>query len=77
MSIFARGPKQEEEPDGGDALSMDLDLRACPTCRRELHPWEAECPVDGSAAVDRTSLGTPGLAPPPAHLLGDDEDMGT
>lgn len=74
MSVFAKGPQQEEEGAAGPTLGLDLELRACPACRRELHPWEDTCPVDGSAAVARTSLATPGLAPPPAHLLDDDED---
>lgn len=74
MSVFAKGPKQEEEPGGGSGLGMDLELRACPQCRRELHPWESTCPVDGSPAVPRTSLRTEHLPPPPAHLLADEDD---
>ncbi len=72
MGIIARGPQQEEDGGAGPVLGLDLELRACPTCRRELHPWEDVCPADGSAAVARTSLQRPGLAPPPAHLLDDE-----
>jgi hypothetical protein len=75
MGVFAKGPQQEQQPGGGDAgLAMDLDLRACPSCRRELHPWEAVCPVDGAAAVARTALTSTALPRPPAHLLDDDAD---
>jgi hypothetical protein len=73
MSVFARGPRHEVQPDGGgSSLHLDLELRACPSCRRELHPWERECPADGTPAVARAELGTPGLPAPPAHLLEDD-----
>lgn len=50
---------------------LDLDERACPRCRRVLHPWEPTCPDDGTAGVDRSSLTRADLAPPPAHLLED------
>jgi hypothetical protein len=75
MGVFAKGPRQEEEPDGGaSALGMDLDLKVCPRCRRELHPWEPVCPVDGEAAVPRTALRDDSLPSPPAHLLDDEQD---
>lgn len=69
MGIFARDPKKEEQPGGGSGLEVDLDLRVCPTCRRELHPWEGTCPDDGSTAVDRTTVSRGDLPPPPPHLL--------
>jgi hypothetical protein len=73
MGVFAKGPRQEEEPGGGDAsFGLDLDLRACATCRRELHPWESRCPDDGGPAVARTALRDDSLPPPPAHLLDDE-----
>lgn len=73
MGIFSNDPKKEEQPGVGSGLQVDLDVRACPRCRRELHPWEPVCPDDGAAAVDRTSLSRYGLPPPPAHLLDDDD----
>jgi len=72
MGILER-KRNEEEPGGaGNALELDLDLRACPTCRRDLHPWERTCPVDGSEPVPR-ELVTGDFPPPPAHLLMDEE----
>jgi predicted amidophosphoribosyltransferase len=73
MAIISRGPQREEEPGGGSGLHLDLDLQVCPSCRRELHPWERTCPEDGAEAVPRTSLQRADLPPPPSHLL-DDED---
>lgn len=72
MGIFANDPRKEEQPGGGSGLEVDLELKACPTCRRELQPWERHCPEDGTAAVPRTSLSAGDLPPPPPHLLGDD-----
>ncbi|MGH8898136.1 MAG: hypothetical protein ACRDZ4_14245 [Egibacteraceae bacterium] len=64
--------KSDENPGGGSGLELDLDLRSCPVCRRDLHPWEPTCPDDGAGAVPR-NLRTSDIPPPPAHLLGDDE----
>jgi D-arabinose 1-dehydrogenase-like Zn-dependent alcohol dehydrogenase len=64
--------KREQEPGGGSGLELDLDLRSCPICRRDLHPWEPTCPNDGTPAVPRHLL-TSNIPPPPAHLLADDE----
>ncbi len=72
MGIFARRRDAEEPDGGGSGLSMELDELACPMCRRRLLPWEATCPEDGAAAVRLTDL-APRMAPPPAHLLADDE----
>ena len=74
MGVFAQNPKkQDQEPGGSSGLQMDLDERACPECRRVLHPWETACPDDGAAGVERSSLPRTDLPPPPAHLL-DPED---
>lgn len=70
---FIDRKKNEEQPGGGSGLELDLELRACSTCRRDLYPWEAVCPADGGEAVLRTMLSAP-LPPPPAHLLTDDEE---
>ncbi len=53
-------------------MEVDLDLRRCPVCRRDLHPWERTCPVDGAEAVDRKLLTSTDFPPPPAHLLSDE-----
>jgi hypothetical protein len=74
MGVFAKGPKKEEREGGSSGEEVDLEVKACPVCRRELHPWEATCPDDGAAAVDRTSLTNTDLPPPPAHLLDDEDD---
>lgn len=75
MGVFAKGPRQEEEPgSGGSGLHVDLDLQVCPTCHRELHPWEAACPDDGTPGAPKASVSRTTLPPPPAHLLGDADD---
>lgn len=64
---------RDRQPDDGDERGdsgpeLDLDELACPTCRRELRPWESECPDCREPAVLRYSL-APAMPPPPAHLL--------
>lgn len=72
MGILSKGRNRDEEPPGTDStLELDLDLRACPVCHRDLHPWQPTCPDDGAAAVPRNAL-TTNFPPPPAHLLADD-----
>lgn len=41
---------------GGSGLEMDLDLKACGICRRELLPWQETCPDDGGPAVPKAGL---------------------
>ncbi len=68
-------PKKGDEDDGGglgaSGLHIDLDLKRCPACRRELTPWEDRCPDCGEAGVrsDQIAADTfalPGLAPEPS-----------
>jgi hypothetical protein len=73
MGFVDRKRNEEQPGSGGSGLELDLDLRSCAVCRRDLHPWEDVCPVDGGEAVGRTLLRSP-LAPPPAHLLVDDDE---
>lgn len=48
-------------------FELGLDERVCPTCRRDLRPWEDDCPDCRAPAVLRMSL--PGVMPAvPAHL---------
>lgn len=49
----------------GSGLELDLELRACEVCRRELLPWQATCPEDGGRGVKREEL------PPPADPLAE------
>ena len=69
MSPIARTP--EEPGSFRPGLNLDLDLRICPTCRRELLPWQSVCPEDGAEGVHASQI-------PPADdpLLGrfDQED---
>jgi hypothetical protein len=69
MGVFARDPRREEQPGVGSGLEVDLDVKVCPACRRELHPWEPTCPDDGSTGVERESLQRADLPPPPPELL--------
>jgi rRNA maturation protein Nop10 len=62
---------------GASGLYLDLDLKRCPACRRELTPWQDRCPdcgevgvAAGAVAPDRFPL--PGLA-----ALEDETEDGT
>lgn len=71
MGIVER--KRNEEPgQSGIGLEIDLDLRRCPVCRRDLHPWEQVCPADGSEAVPRVLVTDTDFPGPPTHLLDDE-----
>lgn len=61
--------------DTGDGFTVDLDERACPTCHRDLQPWEDECPDCREPAVLRYSL-APAMPAPPAHLVDEDPRTG-
>ena len=74
MGFLLPQRKDDEQPGGGHGLEVDLDLKACPTCRRELQPWQTTCPDDGAAAVQRRDLPRDDLPAPPAHLLADDDE---
>lgn len=44
--------KQEDDDElPGSGVSVDLDTKVCPSCRREAMPWEDTCPECGSATV--------------------------
>jgi hypothetical protein len=73
VGYVTNDPKRgDEQQPGGHGLVVDLDLRACPRCRRELPSWAARCDDCGEAAVARTAL-PPATPDVPAHLLADDE----
>jgi uncharacterized OB-fold protein len=72
MPMFTKRQDPEESGEQGqNGLLMDLEERVCPTCGRVLHPWQAQCPDDGTAAVARDSVQR--MPPPPAHLLEDED----
>lgn len=70
------GGGDEAEPDGGDSLDLDLELRACPVCRRELLPWQESCPDHDAEAVPRTELPPSDGPPVPDHLQPDPDPDG-
>lgn len=72
---FVQRRRQEQEGEVQPGLHLDIEERACPACRRFLHPWQDTCPDDGAAAVPRTEL--PTMAAPPAPLLEDPDDPTT
>jgi rRNA maturation protein Nop10 len=69
-------PKKEDG--GGGALPgasgiyLDLDLKRCPACRRELTPWQERCPDCGEVGVAAGDV-APDRFPLP-HLALEDED---
>lgn len=59
MAILSRGGGQEhdgEERSGQPGLELDLEVRYCEHCRRELRPWLDRCPDDGGRAVRAAEL---------------------
>lgn len=71
-------PKSRDDEDealpGASGLHLDLDLKRCPVCRRELTPWQERCEDCGelgvaASAVPATSFPLPDLS----HLDEDDE----
>lgn len=58
----------------GSGLDLDLDLRACEVCRRELLPWQQTCPDDGGRAVRQEDLPPP-VDPLVERLAGEDAEQ--
>jgi len=50
------GQRRESEARGDRGLVVDTDPLRCVTCRRELLPWQAECPDDGGRGVPGDEL---------------------
>jgi hypothetical protein len=68
-------PEDEELP--GSGRSIDLETLFCPSCRRELPPWERRCPHCDVVAVPADQV-PPAEVPLPPGLaaladLDDDE----
>lgn len=68
------GRRQQDEEREGDAVRLNLDDLACPTCGRDLPPWVDRCPDDDTPAVPRAELQDTALPDIPAHLLEGLED---
>jgi hypothetical protein len=76
MGMFAKKQRADEPGQVGDGLEVDLQLRVCPECRRELHLWQQRCPDDGAPAVEAGTLPRSDLPPVPSALLDDDAPGG-
>lgn len=75
MGLLARRQDDGDEVVGdGLSLQMDLGERVCAECGRDLHPWEATCPVDGGAPVAPEARKASNAMPVPAHLLAEEPD---
>lgn len=74
MGFVTNDPKKADDQLPGDSgLTVDLGLRACPQCRREVPEWETRCPDCGVTPVPKAEL--PSAMPAvPAHLLADDDE---
>lgn len=68
------GRRQQDEEREGDAVRLNLDDLACPTCGRDLPPWVDRCPDDDTPAAPRAELQDAALPDIPAHLLEGLED---
>lgn len=76
MGILGERRSSDDETGSGDSSPwVDLGLRACPTCQRELMAWEERCPADDSVGVALSQTKSQGVPPVPAHLLDDEEDL--
>lgn len=73
MGLIRERDQGDEEEPGGSSPWVDLGLRVCPACRRELMGWEERCPVDGAEGVAKAGASVEGMPPVPSHLLDDDE----
>jgi hypothetical protein len=68
-------PKQQDDQGElpGSGLHLDLEVRRCPQCRREVPPWQEACPDCGVGTLPGRDLPpvTDGL-PDLSHLAADD-----
>lgn len=75
-------PKQDDDEDealpGASGLHLDLELRRCPSCRRELTPWQERCPDCGEAGVAASAVPASSFTLPDlSHLDAPDATEGT
>lgn len=64
----------EDEGDVGRGLELDLEIKACPVCRREVLPWQTRCPEHDAEAVPRSDLPPTDGPPVPEHLREEPDD---
>jgi hypothetical protein len=71
-------PKQQDDEElPGSGLHLDLEVRRCPQCRREVPPWQEACPECGIGTISARDLPPAGSGLPDlSHLAGDDEPTG-
>jgi hypothetical protein len=72
-------PKSTDDEDdalpGASGLYLDLDLKRCPSCRRELTPWQERCEDCGEVGVAASQVRASTFALPDlSHLDVDDAD---
>jgi hypothetical protein len=72
-------PKRQTDEDdalpGASGLHLDLDLKRCPACRREVAPWQERCPDCGEVAVGASEVPGSGFALPSALTEGLDDEV--
>ena len=69
--------EDDQELPGAAGLFLDLDLKRCPVCRREVTPWQDECPDCGEVAVAASAVPAAGFALPgllPEDVTEDADD---
>lgn len=70
-------PKQNDDEDealpGATGLHLDLDLKRCPACRRELTPWQERCPDCGEVGVAASQVPAASFTLPDLSHLDEDE----
>lgn len=71
-------PKRDQEDDedlpGASGLHLELDLKRCPVCKREVNPWQTTCPDCGETAVAASAVPASDFALPPGLLDLDDDE---
>jgi hypothetical protein len=70
-------PNQKDDENealpGATGLHLDLDLKRCPACRRELTPWQERCNDCGEVGVSASAVPADSFALPDlSHLDVDD-----
>ena len=75
MGFLTPKPSNEDERLPGAGLNLDADPHRCPSCRREVAPWEERCRDCGEVPVPAAEL--PGQQvdlPPGLQAMADDLD---
>jgi rRNA maturation protein Nop10 len=72
-------PKKDEEDEelpGASGLHLDLDLKRCPSCRRELTPWQERCADCGEVGVAASAVPADRFVLPDLSHLDDPDEPG-